>query len=225
MKNMPTPKEAGTLKETRIQMEEQKRVPIMKVCLIGDGGVGKTALRERYVGASFTRSYLPTIGADFATKTEILGAIEAKLLIWDLAGQPRFSVVREGYYRGARGLLLVFDVARPDSFESAPLWLKEAWKHLEGGRSVPLVLIGNKIDLRHQDHLHTRGGRNLPTAPPIISTAQGHALVREIKTLMPKGSPTPRYIETSAKTAENVENAFQLLGRMILQQARRQKKE
>ncbi|MFQ5976635.1 MAG: GTP-binding protein [Candidatus Heimdallarchaeota archaeon] len=221
---MSTHRETGSLKETRIRMAERKRVPIMKVCLIGDGGVGKTAIRERYMGASFTRSYMPTIGADFATKTEILGTIEAKMLIWDLAGQPRFSIVREGYYRGARGILLVFDVSRPDSFEAAPMWLKESWKHLEGGRKVPLVLIGNKIDLRHQNHLHTRGGRDLPANPPIITNEHGIALIHEIQKLLPKDAPNPKYIETSAKTGENIATVFQTLGRMILQQAFKQKR-
>lgn len=217
---MPPSKETPALKDAEIKIGGRKRVPILKFCLIGDGGVGKTAIRERYVGASFTKSYLPTIGADFATKTEIVDDIEVKLLIWDLAGQPRFSIVREGYYRGARGLLLVFDVARPDSFESAPMWLKESWKHLEHGRSVPLMLIGNKTDLRHQNHLHTKVGRDLPAAPPMIRASQGHALVREIKKLKPRdAAPFAHYIETSAKTAQNVNNAFQKLTRMILQQA------
>ncbi|MFW9915877.1 MAG: GTP-binding protein [Candidatus Thorarchaeota archaeon] len=217
---MPPSKRTPALRDAEIQMAEQKRVPILKFCLIGDGGVGKTAIRERYVGASFTKSYLPTIGADFATKTEIVDDIEVKLLIWDLAGQPRFSIVREGYYRGARGLLLVFDVSRPDSFESAPMWLKESWKHLEKGRSVPLMLIGNKIDLRNQNHLHTKVGRDLSTAPPLIRPLQGHALVGEIKKLMPReAAPYASYIETSAKTAQNVSNAFHKLTKMILQQA------
>ncbi|MHA2368647.1 MAG: GTP-binding protein [Candidatus Hodarchaeales archaeon] len=217
---MPRSKRAEGLRDAEIKMAEQKRVPILKFCLIGDGGVGKTAIRERYVGASFTKSYLPTIGADFATKTEIVDGIEVKLLIWDLAGQPRFSIVREGYYRGARGILLVFDVARPDSFESAPMWLKESWKHLEHGRSVPLMVIGNKTDLRDQNHLLTRVGRDLSTAPPLIRPAQGHALVHEIKKLMPRdAAPFANYTETSAKTGQNVNSVFNKLTKMILQQA------
>ncbi len=214
----------GRLNERRISIEKKKRVPLMKICLIGDGGVGKTALRERYVGYSFKPQYLATIGADFATRTEFLGTNEVKMLIWDLAGQPRFSIVREGYYKGARGLLLVFDISRPDSFESAPRWLEEAWKHIDLGRSTPLVLVGNKIDLQSEDHLETRKGRELARHATMVSTKQGTALCKEIDHLTPEDAPPVKYVETSAKTDQNVDYMFQTLGRMVFQYSQKKRK-
>ena len=217
---MPSSRRTSQLRGEKLSVKKSKRIPIMKVCLIGDGGVGKTALRENYVGSSFTDSYLPTIGAEFATKTEIMDSYTGKFLIWDLAGQPRFSVVREGYYKGARGLLLVFDVTRTDSFESAPNWLSEAWKHVDQGRSIPIILIGNKIDIRDDESLRAKNERSLSEATPMIATEQGHMLAREIDNLTPENAPPIEYYETSAKTGENVEKAFQNLGKLILTQVR-----
>ena len=99
----------------------------MKVCLLGDGAVGKTALRKRYLGKQFSSGYVMTIGADFAVKkTEINtndGTKSVKFQIWDLAGQPRFNSVRELYYKGSHGGLLVFDITRRDSFSNLNSWV------------------------------------------------------------------------------------------------------
>ena len=82
----------------------------MKIILAGDGAVGKTSLREQYLGRGFTGQYLQTIGADFALKTDTVAGENVKYQIWDLAGQPRFKTVRSVYYIGAVGALLVFDI-------------------------------------------------------------------------------------------------------------------
>ncbi|MHA1347857.1 MAG: Rab family GTPase [Candidatus Heimdallarchaeaceae archaeon] len=120
---------------------------IFKISLLGEGAVGKTSLRRIYLGESFKEGYMMTIGADFAVKKMSLNHVEYTLQIWDLAGQQRFSAVREVYYRGTAGALLVFDISRPETYEVLPNWLHELIRNNKN-RIVPIVLIGNKADLR-----------------------------------------------------------------------------
>ncbi len=117
----------------------------MKLVLCGDGAVGKTALRERYLGRGFSQSYLQTIGADFATTDKDLN-IDGKnksvqYQIWDLAGQNEFQSIRGSYYEGCFGSLMVFDVTRPESFNNLPNWINELWDN-SGKGAVPIVLLG-----------------------------------------------------------------------------------
>jgi len=175
---------------------------IIKICLLGDGAVGKTALRERYLGKQFTSNYIMTIGADFAVKALTINERPAKFQIWDLAGQPRFSSVRELYYRGSMGALLIFDVTRPDSFINQRNWIDELWKS-NGKGPVPLVILGNKSDLRGE-------------SPDEISNEQAIKYSQDLsKETLPSGFKTP-YYETSAKSGQNVDEAFQVLGKSIL---------
>ena len=177
---------------------------LMKIVLCGDGAVGKTALRERYLGKDFTSSYLMTIGADFAVqKTEVTGK-EVKFQIWDLAGQERFNSVRSLYYSGSHGALFVFDVTRIDSFQSLiDGWLPELQKHIRTG-PVPIIILGNKIDLRNPDD------------PTHVSLERGKKLADEMaKKINDNKTPVP-YLETSAKTGENVAQAFRKLAELII---------
>ncbi|MFW9917310.1 MAG: GTP-binding protein [Candidatus Thorarchaeota archaeon] len=175
--------------------------PVYKITLLGDGAVGKTSLRDRFMRKPIPGDYLMTIGADFAAKTVEIRNKAVKFQIWDLAGQPRFESVREPYYKGTVGGLLVFDVTRPTSFESTPSWIKEIWKHNGKGR-IPLVLLGNKIDLRS-------------SVEPSIYPVHGEALAAEFSKFCVKEGFKVPYIETSAKTGENVDRAFQILGEII----------
>ncbi|MFQ5979604.1 MAG: GTP-binding protein [Candidatus Heimdallarchaeota archaeon] len=176
------------------------RVPLYKVTLLGDGAVGKTALRDRFMGKAFTADYMMTIGADFATKVVDLPNAQLKFQLWDLAGQPRFEAVRELYYRGSLGGMLIFDVTRPPSFENTPSWVKELWKN-NGKGKIPIVILGNKIDLRG-------------AYPENLGSGHGMALAKNLSDIA--GFHIP-YLETSAKTGENVNEAFALLGQTILQ--------
>ncbi|MFW9929604.1 MAG: Rab family GTPase [Candidatus Thorarchaeota archaeon] len=176
----------------------------MKVALLGDGAVGKTALRERYLGKEFTSSYLMTIGADFAVqKTEVAGK-DVKFQIWDLAGQERFNSVRSLYYQGSHGAIFVFDVTRPESYQNLiDGWLQELMKHIRGG-PIPAVVLGNKIDLRN------------PNDPSHLKPEQGKELAVRMADTFSKGVMEMPYLETSAKTGENVQTAFKLLAEMII---------
>jgi small GTP-binding protein len=176
---------------------------VLKIVLIGDGGVGKTAIRERYLGKGFKSQYVLTIGADFATKDDIVNKIPVRYQIWDLAGQERFDGVRGVYYRGTLGALLVFDVIRPDSYQSIPKWVKELWAH-NGKGKVPLIVVGNKIDLRTQ------------SCDNAISTEYGKSLTEKLTKMTSDAGFVCHYIETSAKTGFNVSDAFSLLGENIM---------
>ena len=166
--------------------------------MLGDGAVGKTALRHRYLGEGFKQSYSMTIGADFAVKRVELDGKEIVAQIWDLAGQLRFQSVREVYYQGATGALLVFDITRSSTFESIPQWVTEL---LENNKQkiIPMVLIGNKSDLRD-------------SSPEAISEEAGSDYAQSLTTWSNFEIP---YVETSALNGENVENAFITLLRNI----------
>ncbi|MHA1707549.1 MAG: GTP-binding protein [Candidatus Heimdallarchaeaceae archaeon] len=172
---------------------------IFKITLLGDGAVGKTSLRKTYLGEGFKDGYSMTIGADFAVKRLRIDDQDFVAQIWDLAGQQRFSAVREVYYRGTSGCLLVFDISRRSSFENIPSWIAELLKN-NSNRVVPIVLIGNKSDLRS-------------TAKDPVMREQAEEYAHSLTSW--SGFTVP-YIETSAKTGENVDEAFKTLLKNIV---------
>ncbi|OLS23921.1 MAG: Transforming protein p29 precursor [Candidatus Heimdallarchaeota archaeon LC_3] len=176
---------------------------LMKICLLGDGAVGKTALRENYLGKNFSSAYLMTIGADYAVaKVELSNKKIAKFQIWDLAGQERFNSVRSLYYAGSHGAIMIFDVTRQYTFTNLEGWLKELKKNLRSGL-VPIILLGNKIDLRDiEDSNH-------------LVYTQGVQLAKKLSESYSGESFSIKYMETSAKTGENVKKAFTLLADSI----------
>lgn len=178
---------------------------VLKVLLIGDGGVGKTAIRERYLGKGFDSQYMLTIGADFATRDDFVYGSPVRYQIWDLAGQERFDGVREVYYRGALGALIIFDVTRPDSYFNIPKWVKEIWAN-NGRSKVPIVIVANKIDMR--------GSEN-----ETISSEQGSLMSEKLTKITSREGFACYYIETSAKTGVKINDAFSLLGENIMKYA------
>ncbi|MFX1282452.1 MAG: Rab family GTPase [Promethearchaeota archaeon] len=183
---------------------------VLKIVLIGDGGVGKTAIRERYLGKGFKAQYLLTIGADFAMRDDSVKGEPIRYQIWDLAGQQRFDAVREVYYKGSVGALLVYDVTRPDSYFNTPKWINELWTNNGRGR-VPIVVVANKIDMRE-------------LSDDTISPEQGRIFTdRLTKLTRPEGFDC-YFIETSAKTGVNIQAAFSLLGENIMRFVDKQRK-
>ena len=119
---------------------------IFKVILIGDSGVGKTSILMKFADKIFSDSYISTIGVDFKTKlVELDNGKIAKLQIWDTAGQERFRTITSSYYRGAHGVILVYDVCNASSFANISQWNQEVEK--SGAKNIPLLLVGNKADL------------------------------------------------------------------------------
>jgi Ras-related protein Rab-6A len=127
-----------------------------KVVIAGNGRVGKTSLVHRYVAGTFNRSYSVTIGADFATREVDIGNETIRLVLWDLAGQRRFQIVRDGFYRGARVVLLVFDITHRQSWEDVVLWEKEVTQRVP---EAQIVIVGNKADLEQERVISYQGAR------------------------------------------------------------------
>jgi small GTP-binding protein len=177
---------------------------LLKIVLLGDGGVGKTSLFNRFMGKGFKSDYLMTIGADFGVKKIVLGGDrEIKFLVVDIAGQPHFREVRKAFYQGTYGAFIVVDITRPDTFTNSVLWLNDAWKHGEG--PYPVIFLGNKNDLRAG-----------------IPHAVGHDRIQKLTTVLSKEAQRSKgfeipYLPTSAKTGLNVELAFETLGNEIIE--------
>ena len=157
----------------------------IKLMQIGDQAVGKTALLVRFADGDFSDVLLPTIGIDFKIKTINLKGKAVKLQIWDTAGQERFRTITQAYYRGAMGILLIYDVTNSKSWSNVRNWVR----NIEGNapQTVNKVLVGNKCDLSNMRQ---------------VSTQQGEQLAREYGMT---------FMETSARTGENVQEAFLLL--------------
>jgi small GTP-binding protein len=178
-----------------------------KLVLIGDGAVGKTSIRERYLGKGFRKSQLATIGVDFAQKFTTYGGVNVRHIIWDLAGQPSYASVRRHYYQGSSGIVLVYSVVERDSFDNATKWLVEAHKQLRGAEwsgweGLPTAIIGNKIDLRESGEFEDT-----------VTTDEGQAFA---KYFCERLNAPVLYKETSAMTGENIDEAFsELTGLMF----------
>merc|ERR1712022_81655 len=118
---------------------------LFKLLLIGDSGVGKSCLLLRYADDTYTESYISTLGVDFRMHTIRIEDKTIKLQIWDTAGQERFRTITQNYYRGANGIIVVYDVTDASSFDSVTRWLQEIKRNV--GRDVHKMLVGNKSDL------------------------------------------------------------------------------
>jgi Ras-related protein Rab-1A len=168
-------------------VHETQVFPLAKVVVGGDGSVGKTSLIRRYCTGMFEESRVLTIGVDFQLKIVEVGDRAIKLSIWDIAGQERFGSFRDTFYRGAHAVALVYDVTDILSMNNLPNWHREIAKVAPQAR---FCVVGNKIDL------HRVVSRS---AVEEWATAQG----------LP-------YVETSAKTAEGVDEFFLTLARLAL---------
>jgi len=162
---------------------------LIKLLLIGDSGVGKSCLLLRFSDDSFTTSFITTIGIDFKIKTIELEGKRIKLQIWDTAGQERFRTITTAYYRGAMGILLVYDVTDEQSFLNIRNWIKNIEQHAADG--VDKILIGNKADME---------------ADKRVDTAAGQALASEYSI---------KFFETSAKNNTNVVECFVAIAKDI----------
>ncbi len=168
---------------------------VLKIVLLGDGMVGKTTIRLRYLGYGFQNDYMKTIGADFALKDILIAENKTiKVQIWDLADQKSFDKIRINYLYGCHSAFIVYDVSNPDSYQSVLTWYEEIATGLL--EKVPIVLIGNKIDLRDENK-------------DTLSELEGRKMAERIQRR--NGNMPVFYIETSAKTGVHIHEAFDLL--------------
>ncbi|TRY77483.1 hypothetical protein TCAL_07406 [Tigriopus californicus] len=159
-----------------------------RLILIGDSTVGKSSLLRYFTDGSFAEVSDPTVGVDFfARLIQVHDGTNIKLQLWDTAGQERFRSITKSYYRNSVGALLVYDICNRDSFQHIPVWLMEARRHIEPYRAV-FILVGCKLDLVHEN----RNNREVTT-----EEARRFAEMHKIG-----------FVETSAKTGHNVEDAF-----------------
>ncbi|MHA2501949.1 MAG: GTP-binding protein [Candidatus Kariarchaeaceae archaeon] len=171
----------------------------LKIALLGDAGVGKTSLRRSFMGQSFATQHLMTIGADFSTAQFELEGDSITYQIWDIAGDQSLSRIRTQFYNGIKGALCVFDINRQDSYLNIPTWINEMWQH-NGQGEIPLVLLGNKSDLRSEGS---------------VSLESAEEYARQIQDSMKKRYKIT-YLDTSAKNGFNVQEAFEALAHQIL---------
>ena len=167
---------------------------LFKLLLIGDSGVGKSCLLLRYADDAYSDSYITTIGVDFKIRTVDIDGKTVKLQIWDTAGQERFRTITSSYYRGANGIIIVYDVTDQDSFNNVKQWLHEIDRY--ANENVNKLLVGNKCDL---------------TAKKVVSYETAKELADNLNI---------EFIETSAKNATNVETAFLTMAREIMKKQR-----
>jgi Ras-related protein Rab-1A len=162
---------------------------LFKVLLIGDSGVGKSSLLLKFTDRVFTDHYISTIGVDFKIQTLQLDDKIIKLQLWDTAGQERFRTITTSYYRGAHGIIIVFDITDKESFANIKTWITEIDRFASD--NVCKILIGNKSDLEKQREVSIEDAKELANKYKID------------------------YIEASAKDSTNVQQLFVELTRQI----------
>ncbi|CAF1217533.1 unnamed protein product [Rotaria sordida] len=155
---------------------------LFKILIIGDSGVGKTTILQRFAQDYFSTEYVATIGVDFQIRTLDIDSKRCKLQVWDTAGQDRFKCVVSSFYRNANGVIICFDLTDLESFRNVNNWFEEVKRYCP--EQTPIFLIGTKSDLKT---------RRMVSDDMIKNYTEKNRL---------------SYLETSSKTNENVEKCF-----------------
>jgi small GTP-binding protein len=164
-----------------------------KIIICGDPGVGKTSLILRFTQRVFKRNYIPTLGVVVSDRTFNIDGSVVQLVIWDIAGQVKFATMRQQFYLGTDGVVLVFDLTNSKSFDSIPNWYKDIRNKINKTRKVIGFIVGNKNDLVNEK---------------IVVSEEASTLANNFNL---------EYIETSALTGVNVENAFYNVARLLVE--------
>ncbi len=172
-----------------------KHIYRFKVVVLGDPEVGKTSMILRFTENVFRKTYIMSIGVNVTTKLIELGDALVEFVVWDIAGQSKFDLARRSFYEGASGQLIVFDLTRPNTFESVAKWHRDIKLSLK--KDIPGFVIGNKSDLI---------GRIA------VSRDEIDPCMKEL---------TLEYIETSALTGKNVQAAFIKLAQKLVPSAKK----
>ncbi|XP_060695521.1 ras-related protein Rab-19-like isoform X2 [Hemiscyllium ocellatum] len=162
---------------------------LFKIVLIGDSNIGKTCVVHRFKSGLFIEKQQNTIGVDFIVKT--LNIEGKRVKVWDTAGQERFRTITQSYYRSAHGAMIAYDITKQSSFNSVPHWVNEIQRY--GAANVVQMLIGNKADLKERREVPFEEACNVAEKFGLLAV-----------------------LETSAKDAQNVDEAFLLMTRELL---------
>jgi small GTP-binding protein len=162
---------------------------LVKLLIIGESAVGKSCILLRFAENTFSETFLSTIGIDFKVRPVEINGEKVKLQIWDTAGQEQFRTITKAYYRGAHGIMLVFDVTKRETFDQTRQWIQSLRDNVSG--NVATILIGNKMDMPDR----------------VISVEEGREMAKEFGV---------EYFETSAKSGECVESTFMHLAQVIM---------
>ncbi|CAF1205904.1 unnamed protein product [Adineta ricciae] len=163
---------------------------LLKLLIVGDSGVGKTSILQRFATDYFKDDYVATVGVDFHIRTIDVDGHRCKLQVWDTAGQDRFRCVVSTFYRGAHGAMICFDITDKDSFQNVQTWLDAIYTSCP--EDTPVFLVGTKSDLQYK--------RVIP-----YTIAKAYADKNRLV-----------YLETSAKTNENILICFEDFTRSIV---------
>uniref|UniRef100_A0A8C2EGM8 small monomeric GTPase n=1 Tax=Cyprinus carpio TaxID=7962 RepID=A0A8C2EGM8_CYPCA len=168
--------------------------PSAPTILVGDSGVGKTSLLVQFDQGKFIPgSFSATVGIGFTNKVLAVDDLKVRLQIWDTAGQERFRSVTHAYYRDAQALLLLYDITSKSSFDNTRAWLTEIHEYAQD--DVVIMLLGNKSDM---------------ASARVIRREEGEKLAREYGVI---------FLETSAKTGLNVDEAFMTVGKELVRRS------
>jgi Ras-related protein Rab-8A len=164
-------------------MSSDKTDYTLKILTIGESAVGKTCILLRFTDNKFLKSHLTTIGIDYKSKVIRSNNYSVKLKIWDTAGQERFRNITQQYYKGADGILLVYDITERNSFEKVREWMKMIQQNTTKDK-IGIILIGNKCDLEERQ----------------VSVEEGESMANEFGVL---------FFETSAYKDKNITESFE----------------
>jgi len=132
-------------------MLEEDLETAIKVIIVGNGGVGKSSMIQRYCKGTFTSDYKKTIGVDFLEKQVEIDGYDIRMMLWDTARQEEFDAITKAYYRGAQACVLTFSITDRTSFNAIPCWKQKVENECGGG--LPIVLVQNKIDLIEETYI------------------------------------------------------------------------
>ncbi|MCE7742540.1 MAG: GTP-binding protein [Candidatus Heimdallarchaeota archaeon] len=198
-KEKPITEKKETEEETK--QRSTTNAYMIKLVLIGDAAVGKTSIRQRYLGHGFQKEHLTTLGADFAATTKEVDEYQIKYQIWDLAGQPMFKNVRPRFFKGCFGSLAVFDTTRRETFLNLSNWIEELYQ-FSGRGVVPVIILANKVDLVDEQE---------------VTQEEAQEFIDELNKKIKDLSIENFFLETSAKTGSNIEKAFEIIGQYIVE--------